>query len=1396
MKSYRTLYGRYSSDRTFDWLFPTPARWRRQAAGQAGTLWLMVAMMLGWISGPEARAQVMHLASAPGKFYVDDKAGAGVVYNYAVYAISNNSAGPLTGLYVVLTNLVPTNRVTLASTDTGVRALGNLAPGQTRLAAFYLRGPSFTGNSQTLLNLTNETHEIRILDGPPGLGTVLAAQTFSFTNIIFVIEAAANKVRIITNLNPYAVLGSEVPLVIGGDTGTIGGENSIAFSPAVLGSWRPDAYEMVGSIVRFTENPTYTNRLYFAPGVPGFTNYTGQSYTNTIYFRAVKVTGTNLPISPFAFVDSGSGTKHTDLDFLTGSGGSNVVIAATNSVAIVSHTVTPASIFAPGGPVTYSVTFTNYAGLPVALDEIVNVLPGGPTNVSYIPGSATFNSAPLEDPAIVGQTLRWALAFPLGAFGSGTLTFQAMAPLPAGDYTNRVTALIGSEQIDTTLDTTDNQPATVVFTVIPVADLAVAKTAAGVVNATAPLTYTLVVSNAGPSPATAITVTDPLPLTATFVSASPGGSLDGTAMVWTNLGPLAAGSSLTLTLTVTAPPEATGLTNVATVSSLIHDSNPGNNQTPPMVTGVNGMADLELQKLAPPVVAPGVNFAYTLVLTNHGPSLASNVTVVDPLAPNLSFVSASHGGVFSGGNVLWTNLGHLPAFSSVSLTLTVTAPLVGGATNTATASSPTSDPYPGNNTPPPAVSVVGNVPPTTVNDFASTPKNSPVTVPVLANDSDDNGDPLTLLAVTQTNGTATISGANVVFTPALDFVGAVVLTYTVTDGQGGTNTGLLTITVTNVNSPPVVVDDVFTVAEDSTNVLVVLGNDSDPDGDGLVVVSVSTTNGTASISGTNVVYTPAADFHGTNTLVYCATDGQVTNCAWVTVVVWPVNDAPVAVGQSVSTAEDTPVGITLVGVDVDGPVTNFTLVSVPGHGTVSGGGAVWTYTPAANYVGGDSFTFRVDDGTLTSAVATVTITVTPVNDAPVAHPDSYLTGQGQPLSVSAPGILANDTDIEGQSLTSVLVGGPAHGSLVLNANGSFTYTPSLYFTGTDSFSYVASDGISNSAPVTVSLSVYPLADVAVYVTGPDVVTPGQTFTNVVTVTNLGPSDASNVLTSVLVPTNGLFVSVTGGAVLTNGSLHWPPLAVLPASTATNFLVMLTAPSTGTLVTIGTATASTADPKPANNTGEGNGTLITLVVSPQFGIRSGSNVFNPQTGLFEQTVVITNTGLSTVAAVRLLVGDLASPAGTPRTNVWLWNAHGTNFDGRRLVQYNAPLDPGQFVTLRLEFYSPTRQPFTNSLEALAVLPAPGTDLSGGVAIDRVFTDLRVPGQPRLVIEWKSVIGARYTVLYFDDGMVTWKPATPSVTATATRTQWYDDGPPKTAVAPFAIPSRVYRVVHNP
>ena len=158
------------------------------------------------------------------------------------------------------------------------------------------------------------------------------------------------------------------------------------------------------------------------------------------------------------------------------------------------------------------------------------------------------------------------------------------------------------------------------------------------------------------------------------------------------------------------------------------------------------------------------------------------------------------------------------------------------------------------------------------------------------------------------------------------------------------------------------------------------------------------------------------------------------------------------------------------------------VVTGPTHGTLTlnaNGG--FTYTPAANYNGADSFTYKANDGSLDSNVATVTIAVTAVNDAPVAANDSYSTSEDVVLTVVAPGVLGNDTDVDSATLTAMVVTGPTHGTLTLNANGGFTYTPAANYNGADSFTYKANDGSLDSNVATVTIAVTAVNDAPVAV---------------------------------------------------------------------------------------------------------------------------------------------------------------------------------------------------------------------------------------------------------------------------------------------------------------------------
>src|SRR5204863_3584651 len=150
------------------------------------------------------------------------------------------------------------------------------------------------------------------------------------------------------------------------------------------------------------------------------------------------------------------------------------------------------------------------------------------------------------------------------------------------------------------------------------------------------------------------------------------------------------------------------------------------------------------------------------------------------------------------------------------------------------------------------------------------------------------------------------------------------------------------------------------------------------------------------------------------------------------------NDAPVARDDAYQTAEDTPLVLPARGVlandtDVDGDLLAAALVAGPQHGVLAlNPDGAFSYTPAADYNGPDVFTYRAGDGQSLSAVATVTVTITPVNDAPVARDDAYQTAEDTPLVLPARGLLANDTDADGDTLTALLVTGPQHGGVALS----------------------------------------------------------------------------------------------------------------------------------------------------------------------------------------------------------------------------------------------------------------------------------------------------------------------------------------------------------------------------
>jgi len=279
-------------------------------------------------------------------------------------------------------------------------------------------------------------------------------------------------------------------------------------------------------------------------------------------------------------------------------------------------------------------------------------------------------------------------------------------------------------------------------------------------------------------------------------------------------------------------------------------------------------------------------------------------------------------------------------------------------------------------------------PPVAANNSYSVNEDQPLSVAapgVLGNDSDTWGDPLIAVKDTNpSNGTLALN-ANGSFTywPKANFNGTDSFTYHARDGKYNSATVKVTITVGSVNDAPVAVNDSYSVSEDQTlNVAApgVLGNDSDVEGNPITAVKdTDPGSGTLTINANgSFSYKPNANFSGTDSFKYHAWDGTAgSNVATVTITVNGVNDPPAANNQSVTAEGNTAKAITLTATDVDGDALTYTIVTSPSHGGLSGTPPNVIYTPAPNYSGNDSFTFRVYDGKAESELATVSITVNP-----------------------------------------------------------------------------------------------------------------------------------------------------------------------------------------------------------------------------------------------------------------------------------------------------------------------------------------------------------------------------------------------------------------------------------
>ena len=402
-----------------------------------------------------------------------------------------------------------------------------------------------------------------------------------------------------------------------------------------------------------------------------------------------------------------------------------------------------------------------------------------------------------------------------------------------------------------------------------------------------------------------------------------------------------------------------------------------------------------------------------------------------------------------------------------------------------------------------------NYKPETGHYSLTTDEDKPVSGQVKATDPD--GDALTYAKGSDpAHGTVTVNAdGSWTYTPAKDYNGSDTFTVTVSDGKGGTATATIDIGINPVNDPPKIDDPGnpnldpntghYSLTTDEDKPVSGQVKATDPDGDALTYAKGSDpAHGTVVVNDDGTwTYTPAKDYNGSDTFTVTVSDGHGgTTTATIDIGINPVNDPPkiddpesgnfdpVTGHYSLTTDEDKPVSGQVKATDPDGDALTYAKGADPAHGTVVvNDDGTWTYTPAKDYNGSDTFTVTVSDGHGGTTTATIDIGVNPVNDPPkIDDPDSgnfdpvtghysLTTDEDKPVSGQV-----KATDADGDTLTYAKGSDPTHGTVTVNENGTWTYTPAKDYNGADSFTVTVSDGHGGTTTATIDIGINPVND--------------------------------------------------------------------------------------------------------------------------------------------------------------------------------------------------------------------------------------------------------------------------------------------------------------------------------
>jgi len=505
----------------------------------------------------------------------------------------------------------------------------------------------------------------------------------------------------------------------------------------------------------------------------------------------------------------------------------------------------------------------------------------------------------------------------------------------------------------------------------------------------------------------------------------------------------------------------------------------------------NDYVDLMIeQKIAPVIVQPSKVVIYTIDFANIGNAVAEDITIIDQVTSALSELSYRTNSPVpvrlgpsdlpyvwhidrlapnqSGQIIIAGRLNTLSPGTRVYNTVTITG---------------THDNMPENNLDDDASFTVLNIAPLAANDTITTTEDTTMRIPVLINDSDGNGERLQISSVTNSaHGAVVIDGNTLMYTPDPNYFGQDTFEYTASDGALRSS-ATVEVTVYAVDDPPAARTDFVTMDEDMQLAIPVLDNDLELDGDQLHLDSITAgRNGKASVDGNNVVFEPLTDFNGSVVMTYTVMDSETPNAlsshGMISLTIRPINDPPYAEDDRVSTTSNTMVTIPVLenDYDVDGdPLTLYLLEeSNPAHGTITLNDTAILYEPQPDFVGQDSFSYKIADSPepdALSATATVQIDIQLSDEQNIDAPDGGSSGivvadvvtttEDRAITID---VLQNDLD----GLTLLGLSAAANGTAEVIEEG-IRYTPASDFNGVESFTYsVLSTG---TEPITASVTI-------------------------------------------------------------------------------------------------------------------------------------------------------------------------------------------------------------------------------------------------------------------------------------------------------------------------------------